>query len=101
MSRAVRQLTPGRIIANGLAAYELAPRSGVNHYAANIRTLTDNTISYLTAKATTGVSEILTTDNNAVAEYYNLQGIRVSADSLTPGLYIVRQGNKTSKTIVR
>lgn len=94
-------VTPGRIIANGLAAYELAPRSGVNHYAANIRTLTDNTISYLTAKATTGVSEILTTDNNAVAEYYNLQGIRVSADSLTPGLYIVRQGNKTSKTIVR
>lgn len=96
-----RSAEGGRIIANGLAAYELAPRSGINYYANNIKTLTDNTINYLASKATTGVSDIVAADNASEAEYYNLQGIRVSAESLTPGLYIVRQGNKTSKVIVK
>ncbi len=34
-------------------------------------------------------------------EYYNLQGVKVNADNLTPGLYITRQGNKTSKMIIK
>lgn len=37
----------GRIIANGLAAYELAPRSGVNAYSSNIDLLTFNCLRYL------------------------------------------------------
>lgn len=36
-------------------------------------------------------------DENAVPEYYNLQGIRVNAEALTPGIYIVKTGNTTKK----
>ena len=39
--------------------------------------------------------------SDAPAEYFTLQGIAVSADTLTPGIYIIRQGAKTSKTVVR
>ncbi len=38
---------------------------------------------------------------NAPAEYFNIQGQRVAADNLTPGLYIVRKGGKTSKILVK
>ena len=38
-------------------------------------------------------------DADAPAEYYNMQGIRVAEP--TTGLYIVRQGNKVSKQLIR
>lgn len=92
----------GTIIANGLAACEWAPRSGVNAYHYNLEKLTDNCLKYLLAK-TSGVEEtagdLETTD--APTEYYNLQGMRVAADALTPGIYVVRQGDKTVKTVIR
>lgn len=37
----------------------------------------------------------------AAAEYYTLQGIRVSAVSLSPGLYIVKKGAASEKILVR
>lgn len=40
-------------------------------------------------------------DLNAPVEYFNLQGVRVAADQLVPGLYITRQGGKTSKVVVK
>lgn len=40
-------------------------------------------------------------DENVPVEYFNIQGVRVNADELVPGLYIVRQGSKTSKIIVK
>ena len=43
----------------------------------------------------------LTISADATPEYYTLQGTRVAASSLTPGLYIVRQGTRTHKIIVR
>ena len=46
-----------------------------------------------------GVDNVLV-DTDNTAEYYNLQGVRVNG-ALTPGLYIVRQGGKTTKVIVK
>lgn len=47
------------------------------------------------------IGGIIADDANAVAEYFNIQGQRVAADNLTPGLYIVRKGGKTSKILVK
>lgn len=92
----------GTILANGLATCEWSPRTGVNAYHDNLEKLTSNCLSYLIANSS-GVAEIVTdsTDADAPAEYYNLQGMRVAADALTPGIYVMRQGNTTSKIIVR
>lgn len=45
-----------------------------------------------------GVSEVIV-DENAPVEYFNLQGMRVANPE--NGIYIVRQGNKTSKVFVK
>lgn len=47
------------------------------------------------------ITDINVDNANAPVEYFNLQGIRVNADQLIPGIYVVRQGNKTSKVLVR
>lgn len=47
----------------------------------------------------TGIDAIGVDINAADAEYYNLQGIRVAEPE--QGIYIVRQGGKTAKVIVR
>lgn len=39
-------------------------------------------------------------DADAPVEYFNLQGIKVSADNLTPGIYVRRQGSKVTKVLV-
>lgn len=47
-----------------------------------------------------GVDNIIAEDDvNAPVEYFNLQGVRVA--NPTPGLYIVRQGKKVSKQVIR
>lgn len=48
---------------------------------------------------TTGIDFLLR--DNVPAEYFNMQGIRVPASALTPGAYILRQGNKVSKVILK
>jgi hypothetical protein len=56
--------------------------------------------TYITATfwdRTTGVEDIAVDAADTPAEYFNLQGIRVDADNLTPGLYILRRGNTTIK----
>ena len=46
--------------------------------------------------------EDLETDNNtSKEEFYNIHGIKIPKDNLTPGLYIKKQGNKTTKLIVK
>ena len=40
-------------------------------------------------------------DADAPAEYFNLQGMPVSGENLTPGIYIRRQGSEVSKILVK
>ena len=46
-----------------------------------------------------GIESVVAADENAPVEYYNLQGVRVA--NPTTGLYIVKQGGKVSKAIIR
>lgn len=53
----------------------------------------------------TGINNLFTDDEDEAgvegeAEYYTLQGIRVNVESLAPGIYICRQGGKTTKVVV-
>ncbi len=60
--------------------------------------LTLKTVALDIKAAGSAVNEIEAADN-AEAEYFNLQGIKVSGNE--PGLYIRRQGNKTTKVLVK
>ncbi len=51
-----------------------------------------------------GVEDILgdsDSASNAVVNFYNLQGVKVSADRLTPGIYIRVTGGKADKVLVQ
>lgn len=48
-----------------------------------------------------GITNIETDNANAPVYYYNLNGVEIKADNLTPGIYVVRQGNKTQKVLVK
>jgi hypothetical protein len=47
-----------------------------------------------------GISDI-TINSDAPATYYNLNGIRVDANSLVPGIYIRHQGTTTTKVVIK
>lgn len=49
----------------------------------------------------TSINSIEADNANAPVEYYNLQGMRVNASNLGNGIYIRRQGNETTKVIIR
>ena len=53
---------------------------------------------------TTGVEDIIdngASDEDAPVVYYNMNGVQMSGDNLTPGIYIKKQGNTTSKVVIR
>ncbi len=52
-------------------------------------------------KPTAAIDDITVDNSNAPVEYYNLQGMRVNASNLTPGIYIRRQGTEVTKIYVR
>jgi len=76
-------------------------RPGQKVGIAGIQTLYDG-LTKTPFAAASGI-ETIGVDNNANApvEYFNIQGMQVSADNLTPGLYIKRQGTETTKVIVK
>lgn len=63
-------------------------------------TLTPVIVFLSSSNVSTGV-ETVAVDENAELQYFNLNGVQVKAENLTPGLYIVRQGNKVSKQVIR
>lgn len=63
-------------------------------------TLTPVIVFMSSSNVSTGV-ETVEFDENAETQYFNLNGVQVKAENLTPGLYIVRQGNKVSKQVIR
>lgn len=76
-----------------VAAGEYNVTLAVARYNANLQVYP---IEY---NATSAIEAIA--DDNAAAEYFNLQGMSIDADNLTPGIYVRRQGNKVSKVIVK
>lgn len=89
----------GRIIANGLAAYEWAPRSGVNAYHNNIVKLTENALNYLAPeRIEAGIGTVGNAAENSAEEYYTLQGVRVSNPD--HGLFIKVKDGKAVKVIL-
>lgn len=48
----------------------------------------------------TGIEEVAA-EADGEAEYFDLRGVRVNAEALTPGLYICRKGGRVSKTVIR
>lgn len=45
--------------------------------------------------------DVVGVDTEAPAEYYNLQGVRVDSNSLVPGIYVRRSGDKAVKVLVK
>ncbi|MBD5246282.1 MAG: hypothetical protein HDS55_05945 [Barnesiella sp.] len=55
----------------------------------------------LGSDVTTGVEGVAADAENGEAEYFNLNGVKVDADNLVPGLYIRRSGSKAEKVVVK
>lgn len=49
----------------------------------------------------TGVENVSVDGEEAPVEWYTLQGVRVSGENLTPGIYVRRQGKLTKKVLIR
>lgn len=83
----------GEVVVEGTTDVEAFPLTNAGfHLEAN----EDNNTLVL-AEGTSGIEGV--TVENAPAVYYNLQGVKVAEP--TTGLYIMRQGDKTTKVIIR
>lgn len=54
----------------------------------------------VTVPASAAIDSVTGDKNQGPAEYFNLQGVKVSSDNLVPGFYILRQGSKVTKVYV-
>ena len=55
--------------------------------------------TYTNTNDGSGVNDIVSDNENAPVEYFNIQGMKVAGDQ--PGLYIRRQGTQTTKVIIK
>lgn len=86
------QLVNPMVIFNNNAGSQTADLPLINHGIYNFN-------GYKDTMPNTDVNDIYL--DNIEPEYYNLQGIKVPADRLTPGIYIRRQGTKITKILVK
>ena len=92
VARSRAESAQGTVIANGLAACELAPRFGGNSYTANVERLTANILSYLELKDSRGSITAISSpesdkDSPAEPEFIARNG-GVEYDGVTPGTAI-------------
>lgn len=59
------------------------------------------TVSYAKKDNPTGIQAVEVEMENSPVEYYNLNGLKVSGDNMAPGIYVRRQGTKTTKILVK
>ena len=52
-------------------------------------------------KSPSGIEDVVATPEPGVVKYYNLSGIEVSADDLTPGIYIKVDSTGSEKILVK
>lgn len=78
-----------------IPAVTLTNRTTNNTYFTTIK------VTYIIDNNVTGIDGIESDDENAPVEYFNLQGIRVNGDNLGTGIYIRRQGSKTTKVLIQ
>lgn len=52
-------------------------------------------------ESSAGIGDLNADESNMPVEYFNLQGVRVSAENLTPGIYIRRQNGHVTKVYVK
>lgn len=62
---------------------------------------TTNALATSTIANETGVENIAVEANEGEAVYYNLNGVRVAADTLTPGVYVKVVGKTATKVVVK
>lgn len=96
-----------KVSTSGATQMRVAAAQGINKYSYTVIAVDGNSRSRASEPMTvnlTGnaVSDITADDaTDTPAQYFNLQGMRVSASQLTPGLYIERRGKSVRKVIVK
>lgn len=68
---------------------------------APVNTQTAKAEAEVGTRSVTGVENITAEGSTGEAVYYNLQGVKVDGDNLTPGIYVRRQGNTATKVMVK
>lgn len=80
------------------------PTLSDNYDGATYFTLTpvagDVFVTAIFEEVTQSIDDLFGNEADGPVEYYNVQGIRVDAENLVPGVYIVRRGNKTAKIYI-
>lgn len=61
----------------------------------------DVTVTATFSDETQGITDIFGDENDGPVEIYNLQGVRIPAENIVPGIYIMRRGDKTVKVYVK
>lgn len=89
------------LVANVNVTGTETPDGALNmNIAVNVPGLGDIPVTFNGQKVTSSIDTIVD-DENAPVEYYNLNGIRVDSENLTPGIYVKRQGHKATKILIR
>ncbi len=61
----------------------------------------DVTVTATFSDDTQGITDIFGDENDGPLEFYNLQGVKIAAENIVPGIYVVRRGEKTAKVYIR